>query len=256
MKAAALVRVGHREHRRRPKLLFAALALTGAFATSAAAAQSAATIPGATSHGQGDIDDAACQLLKLQRAVPRAKGPWSPADHSKFKALEGPFKSPREVTSACLTCHTDAAKQVKATIHWTWSKERNPNTKPMIGKANVLQHVLRQHQEQRTILHDLPCRLRRSRSLRISFRSTRAQTTKSTVSSVTTNPASTRKFPSSAAIPATERTRVAPRLQRGLRDRRAIRRSARPRCRRAKRRRAEAGELRRLPFLRWRRRRR
>jgi octaheme c-type cytochrome (tetrathionate reductase family) len=136
MKTATLACALQRAYRRWRKPVFAAVALMGAFAASTAAAESATTISSTASAGQGATDDAASQLLKLQRAVPRAKGPWTPADHSKFKALEGPFKSPREVTSACLTCHTDAAKQVKATIHWTWSK-KDPNTGRMIGKANV-----------------------------------------------------------------------------------------------------------------------
>ena len=40
-------------------------------------------------------------------------------DHSKFTALQGPFSTGPEVTKACLTCHTDAAKQVHKSIHWT-----------------------------------------------------------------------------------------------------------------------------------------
>ena len=36
----------------------------------------------------------------------------STADHSKFDALKKDFKSGPEVTKACLTCHTEAAKQV------------------------------------------------------------------------------------------------------------------------------------------------
>ncbi len=44
------------------------------------------------------------------------------ADHSKFKILQGPFKDGDgpAVTKACLTCHTEAAKQVMATQHWQW----------------------------------------------------------------------------------------------------------------------------------------
>jgi len=35
----------------------------------------------------------------------------STSDHTKFKALQRDFDSGPEVTEACLTCHTDAAKQ-------------------------------------------------------------------------------------------------------------------------------------------------
>lgn len=40
--------------------------------------------------------------------------------HSKFHVLDGPFESGREVTRACLTCHTEAANQVRRSVHWTW----------------------------------------------------------------------------------------------------------------------------------------
>lgn len=59
------------------------------------------------------------------------------ADHSKFKELEGPFKSGPEVTQACLVCHTEAAKQVHKTTHWTWQFE-NKDTGQMVGKRNVV----------------------------------------------------------------------------------------------------------------------
>ncbi|MCF8119032.1 MAG: tetrathionate reductase family octaheme c-type cytochrome [Deltaproteobacteria bacterium] len=42
------------------------------------------------------------------------------ADHSKFPELQGEFTSGPEVTRACLQCHTEAAKQLQETIHWTW----------------------------------------------------------------------------------------------------------------------------------------
>lgn len=41
----------------------------------------------------------------------------STADHSKFKELQKEFKSGPEVTKACLTCHTEAAKQIQKTQH-------------------------------------------------------------------------------------------------------------------------------------------
>jgi cytochrome c2 len=45
----------------------------------------------------------------------------STADHSKFKELQQNFKSGPEVTKACLKCHTEAAKQIQKTTHWTWN---------------------------------------------------------------------------------------------------------------------------------------
>ncbi len=58
------------------------------------------------------------------------------ADHSQFKELQQPFKSGPDVTKACLTCHTEAAKQVHRTKHWTW-EFLNPD-KQRLGKKNVL----------------------------------------------------------------------------------------------------------------------
>ena len=59
------------------------------------------------------------------------------ADHAKFKELQGPFKSGEEVTVACLACHTEAAKQVMATRHWTWEYV-NPDTGQKLGKKTML----------------------------------------------------------------------------------------------------------------------
>src|SRR5690606_21581623 len=55
------------------------------------------------------------------------------ADHSKFKELKGPFTSGSEVTKACLSCHTEAGKQVMGTRHWTW-ESTNPATGQQLGK--------------------------------------------------------------------------------------------------------------------------
>jgi octaheme c-type cytochrome (tetrathionate reductase family) len=58
------------------------------------------------------------------------------ADHSQFKELQQTFKSGPDVTKACLSCHTEAAKQVHRTKHWTW-EFLNPD-KQRLGKKNVL----------------------------------------------------------------------------------------------------------------------
>ncbi len=61
----------------------------------------------------------------------------STADHSKFEILQQDFATGPEVTAACLTCHTEAAKQIMETPHWTWEYE-DPQTGEMMGKKNVL----------------------------------------------------------------------------------------------------------------------
>ncbi|HHI68910.1 MAG TPA: cytochrome C, partial [Planctomycetes bacterium] len=51
----------------------------------------------------------------------KAEKPWaSTADHSKFKILQQDFPDGPSVTKACLTCHTEAARQIMKTSHWTW----------------------------------------------------------------------------------------------------------------------------------------
>lgn len=59
------------------------------------------------------------------------------ADHTKFEQLKGPFATGEDVTKACLSCHTEAARQVMATRHWTWEYE-NPDTGQKLGKKTML----------------------------------------------------------------------------------------------------------------------
>jgi len=61
----------------------------------------------------------------------------STADHAKFRELQQTFKSGQDVTKACLTCHTEAAKQVMKTKHWTW-EALNPNTNQKLGKKTLV----------------------------------------------------------------------------------------------------------------------
>lgn len=59
------------------------------------------------------------------------------ADHGKFKELDKDFQTGPEVTRACLSCHTEAAKQIHKTKHWTW-EYLNPATQQTLGKRHVL----------------------------------------------------------------------------------------------------------------------
>jgi len=61
----------------------------------------------------------------------------STADHSKFKELQKNFSSGPQVTEACLVCHTEAAKQVQHTKHWTW-ESTDPKTGQVRGKKNII----------------------------------------------------------------------------------------------------------------------
>jgi len=61
----------------------------------------------------------------------------STADHSKFEALQQPFATGPDVTKACLSCHTEASKQIHKTKHWNW-KFTNPDTGQEVGKSKVI----------------------------------------------------------------------------------------------------------------------
>ncbi|MCX7164192.1 MAG: tetrathionate reductase family octaheme c-type cytochrome [Rhodocyclales bacterium] len=79
----------------------------------------------------------------LAAAVPAIAEPASAkllkstADHGKFKVLNQEFASGPEVTKACLSCHTEAAKQIHQTQHWKWEFV-NPQTKQVLGKKHIV----------------------------------------------------------------------------------------------------------------------
>ena len=73
----------------------------------------------------------------------------STADHSKFKELDKDFKTGPEVTKACLECHTEAAKQVQHTKHWTW-EWINPQTKQKLGKKHIVNNFCTSVQSNQT----------------------------------------------------------------------------------------------------------
>ena len=60
----------------------------------------------------------------------------STSDHTKFKALQQEFNSGPEGTKACLSCHTEAAKQLHRTQHWKW-EYRSPEGQ-LLGKKHVI----------------------------------------------------------------------------------------------------------------------
>ena len=80
-----------------------------------------------------DLRQATALLILLLHGLALA----ATADHSRFKELQGPFVSGEEVTRACLSCHTEAAKQVIDTRHWTWDYS-NPDTGQRLGKKTML----------------------------------------------------------------------------------------------------------------------
>ena len=59
----------------------------------------------------------------------------STTDHSKLKPLMREFVSGPEVTSVCLSCHTEADNQVMHTLHFTWDFT-HPQTGQTLGKRS------------------------------------------------------------------------------------------------------------------------
>ena len=86
------------------------------------AALAAPLFLGMVAHAASDSDTA--KLLK------------STSDHTKFKALQQVFNSGPEATKACLSCHTEAAKQLQRTEHWKW-EYRSPQGQ-LLGKKTLI----------------------------------------------------------------------------------------------------------------------
>ena len=61
-------------------------------------------------------------------------------NHSKFAVLQQDFKTPEEVTQACLSCHNTTDQEIMQTSHWKWERDYVTETGDTIklGKKNIL----------------------------------------------------------------------------------------------------------------------
>lgn len=113
-------------------LMLAACAVIAAIATWAsnapATTPAAQTAPAAGAHAYAPTNGSPADAKKQTTST---------ADHSKFKELQRPFATGPDVTKACLTCHTEAAKQIHRSKHWTW-EYLNPESKQRLGKKNIV----------------------------------------------------------------------------------------------------------------------
>ena len=76
-------------------------------------------------------------LISAIGLVLAAGSGWcSTGDHNRYDILKQEFKTGPDVTRACLTCHTESAKQIHKTIHWTWVCPKAKNME--LGKAIVI----------------------------------------------------------------------------------------------------------------------
>lgn len=64
----------------------------------------------------------------------------SSVDHSKFPELNQTFKTPQEVTEACISCHNETHKEVMASSHWNWERTAYVDGRGIssVGKKNVM----------------------------------------------------------------------------------------------------------------------
>lgn len=64
----------------------------------------------------------------------------SSVQHTKFDILKKKFSSPRQVTEACISCHTERHKEVMKSNHWNWEREEYIEGRGIVylGKKNAL----------------------------------------------------------------------------------------------------------------------
>jgi hypothetical protein len=70
-------------------------------------------------HAAKSTEEQAPGRTMAQQAT-KNKELWITADHTKHELLQQTFASGPEVIRACLSCHSEAAKQFHKTIPWTW----------------------------------------------------------------------------------------------------------------------------------------
>ncbi|SFD68741.1 tetrathionate reductase family octaheme c-type cytochrome [Thermophagus xiamenensis] len=66
--------------------------------------------------------------------------PKPAVDHSLFPELQKDFKTPQEVTEACIGCHNQRHKEIIASSHWNWERISYIEGRGIasIGKSNVI----------------------------------------------------------------------------------------------------------------------
>lgn len=82
-------------------------------------------------------DPAIIESLKHQVISSRPK---KAVDHGKLVELQKDFKSPQEVTEACLSCHTERGNELLTNHHWLWERESYIEGRGVVylGKKNLI----------------------------------------------------------------------------------------------------------------------
>lgn len=83
-------------------------------------------------------DTSATPLAKLKTKF--SSKHTSSVDHTQFAVLNQDFKTPQDVTQACISCHNKRHTEVMATSHWNWSNVEYVPDKGLLslGKSNIL----------------------------------------------------------------------------------------------------------------------
>ena len=66
--------------------------------------------------------------------------PVPSVDHGKLEALQRNFKTPQDVTRACISCHTERHKEIMSSSHWNWERTAYIEGRGLafIGKKNII----------------------------------------------------------------------------------------------------------------------
>ena len=85
---------------------------------------------------QKSVDPTPLELLKERLSKKHVPS----VDHSKFPILQAYFRSPQQVTEACISCHTERHKEVMKSSHWNWERQEYIEGRGIrsIGKKNIL----------------------------------------------------------------------------------------------------------------------
>ncbi len=85
---------------------------------------------------KGDVKNLQVEKLKNEHVLKDIPS----IDHSKLPILNQDFKTPQEVTAACVSCHTESSHEVMHSSHWKWSRTAFIDGRGItnLGKKNLI----------------------------------------------------------------------------------------------------------------------
>jgi len=94
----------------------------------------AGTVPVTAATGEAADENGDYGAAEARQIVQQPER-WITAEHGEFEKLQQEFSSGPEVTRTCLSCHNQAGKQIRKTIHWTWICPADPTGR--MGKGGI-----------------------------------------------------------------------------------------------------------------------